>query len=198
MLGKAKHRLDEFKPRVRSVARKRVTPVDKAVAKSRPAWREDAAKRVLEGWYPGDTLKRSLAPIARAIGAQGISVDVLGTQGEPFAVLEPASSVPNSPGQVTLTMEEAKAKWSAITGACLFYGTEFRFVGTRYEHAVLRRHAVNRHDAVTYRVPQFDDAIQGLGEVVRELREVSERFSKSADIIERRFTEAWRSSTQRG
>lgn len=151
----------------------------------------------LAEWYPSEAAKRRFGSICQAINEQGAEVGLLGAEDRPLLLLEDADAVLMGPSDVTISIDEAKANWSAITAAALFFGTQFRIVGKKRERAVLRRHPQNRHDALKYRRSQrreLTGVIQRLEQVLDELRGLCERLDQSAEVISKRFRDVWRTS----
>lgn len=155
-------------------------------------WRETAQSYALDEWYGSEDAKRSLGSICRAVSVQGRSVALLGTGVRPLAVLSPASSKAPSQLEVLLNIDEVKADWSAVTSACLLFGTAFRISGSHHTHAILSRHAMHRHHALRYRRPQLEDIPQNLTLLLDDLREIGTRFDVTTKLIDRRFKEVWR------
>jgi hypothetical protein len=152
----------------------------------------------LEEWYPSDTAKRRFGSICQAINERGAEIGLLGSDEKPLLLLRDADAVDASPSEVTISIDEAKANWSAVTAAVLFFDTQFRIIGKKRERAVLMRHPRNRHDALKYRRAkgrEMTGVIQKLEQILDELRNTCERLDASAEVISRRFREAWRTST---
>jgi hypothetical protein len=148
-------------------------------------------------WYASETAKRRFGSICQAVNEQGAEVALLGSKETPLLLLKDADAIEVEPGEVTIAIDDAKANWSAVTAAALFYGTQFRIVGKKRERAVLCRHPENRHGALRYRRAkrrELNSVIQRLEAVLDELRGLCERLNVSADLIARRFRDVWRAS----
>ena len=151
----------------------------------------------LEEWYASDTAKRRFGSICQAINEQGAEIGILGSQVKPLLLLKDADAVDAAQGEVSISIDDAKANWSAVTAAALFFDTQFRIIGKKRERAVLMRHPRNRHDAFKYRRAkgrELTGVVQKLEQILDELRNTCERLDGSAEVISRRFREAWRTS----
>ena len=152
----------------------------------------------LADWYPSDAAKRRFGSICQAVNEQGVEVGLLGSEEKPLLLLKDADSVDAVSSDVTISIDDAKANWPAITAAALFFDTQFRIVGKKRERAILVRHPRNRHDALKYRRAkgrELTGVTQKLEQILDELRNICERLDGSAELISRRFREAWRTST---
>lgn len=169
----------------------------------------------LESWYPSEIAKRSLGSISTAVDEGETSVGLLGTATAPLLTLACADKHPRRPDDVDITIDEAKADWSAVMTAASL-GTRFRIMGKKVERAVLFRARKARHPAEKYLRSPSRDAnrlarqLEDLAKEVRKLaysvtrslnRNLDEEFSpiaenlrRSADLIDRRFRELWRLS----
>lgn len=167
----------------------------------------------LSSWYPSDPAKRNFGRVCQAVNEEGATITLLGSAERPWLVLADIDEHPEQPGDIELTIDEAKADWSAVTTAAAIYGTRFRIKGKRRMRAVLFKHPEARHPAEQYlRSSSVDadrlaDRIEILAKEVRrlgrklarltvpsadELGEATERLTRSADVIDRRFRELWR------
>jgi hypothetical protein len=170
---------------------------------------------VLEEFYASEAAKRRFGRICQAVHQESATVHLLGTVSSPQLILAGADEHPPEPADIEITIDEAKADWPAITTAALVYGTRFRIRGKRHVRAVLYRHPSARHPAERYIRSQTADAdllaqkLEGLAREVRKLGgkmlraltdrpaalgDVIERLAVIADLIDRRFMEAWRVS----
>lgn len=147
---------------------------------------------VLDDWYASEDAKRRFGSVCQAVNEQSREVDLLGAEDRPFLSLLDAELVPPAENEVEISIDEAKADWSAVIAAALFYGTVFRIRGKKIKRAVLRRHKVNRHGALKYRRPQIEDLPQTVSLLLEELRGVSKHFDDTTTLIDRRFKEVWR------
>lgn len=161
-------------------------------ARAKVDWRAKSSDFDLAVWYSAEDAKRSFGSICRAVNVQGTNVLLLGTEDRPLLVLTPANRTPASQFQIPLTIDEAKADWSAVTAASCLYGSVFRVSGSHHEHAVLQRHQINRHGATRYRRPQLEDIPLNVGLLLDDLQEISDKFSATTTLIDRRFKEVWR------
>lgn len=155
-------------------------------------WRDRADAFDLAEFYASEDAKRAFGGICLAVNVQGKQVALLGAAHKPLAMLSPAAAIPASQFEVSISIDDAKANWSSVTAAVLFFGTAFRISGTNFDHAVLQRHAINRHPAHRYRRPQLEDIPQNLDLLIDDMREMTDRFSKTTSLIDRRFREVWR------
>lgn len=162
------------------------------VTRAKADWRSKAGSLDLAAWYSSEEAKRSFGSICRAVSVQETNVLLLGTEDRPLLLLTPANRTPASQFQVPLTIDEAKADWSAVTAAACLYGSAFRISGSHHEHAVLQRHQINRHGATRYRRPQLEDIPQNVGLLLDDLRGITDQFSATTNLIDRRFKEVWR------
>jgi hypothetical protein len=169
----------------------------------------------LDDWYPSEAAKRSFGTICTAVNEEGTSVHLLGTERAPALVLADARKYARRSEDVEITIDEAKADWSAVITAAML-GTRFRIMGKKVERAVLFRGARVRHAAEKYLRSPSKDAnrlAQQLEDLAKEVRKmayavtrslnrnlddefvpVAESMKKSADLIDRRFREMWRIS----
>jgi hypothetical protein len=170
----------------------KTTRAGKASKTASVSWRDKAQSFDLEEWYSSEDAKRHLGSICRALNVQKQTVQLLGPEEKPFATLAPAGSVRATQFDITILIDDAKANWSSITAAVLFFGSVFRISGTHHVHAVLQRHQFNRHPALQYRRPQLEDIPQNVSILLDDLREISDRFSNTTALIDRRFKEVWR------
>jgi hypothetical protein len=170
----------------------------------------------LKDWYASDAAKRSLGTICQAVNEQGATIYLLGTEDKPLLVLADADEHKPEPSEIEISIDEAKADWPNITTAAAIYGTRFRIRGKKVVRAVLYRNPAARHPAERYFRSSSADAdrlarqIEALAKDVRQLGqklarllvsrsnegldEIAKRLDRSADIIDRRFREAWRLS----
>lgn len=147
----------------------------------------------LEDWYPSDEAKRSLGSICQHVNEQGREIGLLGSEERPTLILVDARKVPVADNEVDIAIDEAKADWSAVTAAALFYGTVFRIRGKKIVRAVLRRHPVNRHSAIKYRRVQPEDLTLSVQHFLDDMRDIAKHFDETTDVIRRQFTADWRS-----
>jgi hypothetical protein len=144
-------------------------------------------------WYSSDDAKRKFGAICQQVIEQGREIGLLGSEERPLLTLVNAESVEQAENEIEISIDEARADWSAVTAAALFYGTVFRIRGKKTTRAVLRRHKVNRHAAIhRYRRPQPEDLLQTVEHLIEELRGVCKHFESTTNIIDRRFKEVWR------
>ena len=177
------------------VANRKRQPLSKTLKSDRstPARRVREEKQFdLEDWYPSEDAKRSLGSICVQVNEQGREIGLLGSEDRPALTLIDAREVAIADNEVDVSIDEAKADWSAITAAALFYGTVFRIRGKKIVRAILRRHPVNRHSALQYRRLQPEDLEQSIQHFLDDMREIADRFDKTTDVIKRRFTDDWR------
>ncbi|WP_162801444.1 hypothetical protein [Azospirillum brasilense] len=169
----------------------------------------------LEDWYASEPAKRKLGRICQAVNEQGREVHLLGSEDSPLLVLADAADYPPRPDEIEISIDEAKADWPAITTAVGVYGTQFRLRGKKVVRAVLFKHPDAEHPAERYRrstSPELDQLarqIEGIAKEIRKLghkmslilkgpygnlNDVANSLTRSADLIDRRFREAWRLS----
>jgi hypothetical protein len=178
---------------------------------------------LLKPWYSSEEAKRSLGSICKACNVKGKKTYILGTSSKPLAIIEDADEHQDDTGDVVKTLDEARADWSAIIDAVLLYGTKFRISNNNgVDRAVLFRHPDNRHPAVRYQrsanadVEKLAQKLEALTAEVRKLGSGLKRLAssdwqravlgiqtlpaivgqlgQSAELIDRRFREAWRLS----
>ncbi len=152
---------------------------------------------------------RRFGTICQMVNEQGATVRLLGSENSPLLILADADGHPRRDDEIGITIEEAKADWSAVTTAAAIYGTWFRIRGKKRDRAVLYRHHSNRHPAEKYlrvsskNINNLAKQIEELAKEVRklgmkfslyDLGDVSRRLDRAADIIERRFRDLWRIS----
>lgn len=154
-------------------------------------WRERARSFQLESWYSSDEAKRSFGIICHAVNVQNTTVDIMGTEDTPFAKLVPADTETKTQFEFRISTEDAKANWTTVSSAVIFFGSEFRIHG-KHEHAILKRNSENRHPAFRYRNAQIEDIPQNIMTLRDDLHELSQKISRNADLIDRRFKEIWR------
>lgn len=173
----------------------------------------------LASWYSSDLVKRNFGRVCQAVNEEGATITLLGSAERPWLILADIDEHPEQPGDIELTIDEAKADWSAITTAAAIYGTRFRIKGKKRMRAVLFKHPKTCHPAEQYLrsssvdVDRLADRIEVLAKEVRrlgrkfaclaipsaaELGEVAERLTGSADVIDRRFRELWRFGDAQG
>jgi hypothetical protein len=104
----------------------------------------------LQTWYASETAKRAFGSICQKVDQAHGAVFLAGMPTEPLLVLSAASKFAPHAGEVILSVDEAKAEWSAVTTACSIYGTQFRIRGRKVMRAILTRHPTNRHPAERY------------------------------------------------
>ena len=169
----------------------------------------------LQSWYASEGAKRSFGGICQAVNEQGATVALLGTEDKPMLVLADADDHPDTADEIVMTIDEVKADWAAVTTAAAVYGTRFRIKGKKVTRAVLFRHPDARHPAERYLRSRSTDAnalaqrLEALAKEVRvlgqqlkrlignpagEIAPIAEQLARSADVIDRRFKEAWRLS----
>lgn len=151
----------------------------------------------LAPWYSSEDAKRKLGTLCRAINVQGESVDLLGDEDTPLLVLVDAEDVRASAEDIAMTIDEARANWSAMTMAALLYGTQFRISSSTRERAVLRRHPRNRHPACRYRRStdrNLRDVVRKLEEALNDIRNLRSTVADTNELLARRFRELWRAS----
>ena len=164
----------------------------KPVRSTPPRQPKEQKPFVLDDWYASEDAKRRFGSVCQAVNEQSREVDLLGAEDRPLLSLLDAKLVPSAENEVEISIDEAKADWSAVTAAALFFGTVFRIRGKRIVRAVLRRHQFNRHGALKYRRPQIEDLPQTVSLLLEELRGVSKHFDDTTTLIDRRFDEVWR------
>lgn len=172
----------------------------------------------LESWYASEGAKRSFGRICQAVNEQGGAIALLGTEEKPMLVLADADDHPEIADEIAMTIEEVRADWPAVTSAALL-GTQFRIRGKKVMRAVLFRHPEARHPAERYLRSRCSDAnalaqrletlakeVRMLGQQLKRFMEnpaaefapIADRLARSAEVIDRRFKEAWRLSNGYG
>lgn len=162
----------------------------------------------LAPWYASDDAKRSFGRIAQEVNDTGKSTTLLGNKENPLLVLEDADDHPPTPEEIIITIDEARADWSAITTAAALSDARFRIKGKRVERAVLSRHPDATHPARKYlrsqsidanalalRLEQLAKEVRALGQQLKRLGDLdflTDRLDRSANVIDRRFKEIWR------
>ena len=129
----------------------------------------------LDGWYSSEGAKRRLGSICTAVNREGASVGVMGSEDQPYLFLSDVDGEENDSSQVEISIDAAKAEWSAVTAAAIFYGTSFRLVGKKVPRAVLSRNSERDHPALKYRQPESPRTgklVATLEEVIRELKTI--------------------------
>jgi hypothetical protein len=178
---------------LKSKSRKPAPKTSKTSPPSSPRPAKEETAFLLDDWYASDDAKRKFGSICQQVNEQGREIELLGSEERPLLTLVDAESVEQGENEIEISIDEAKADWSAVTAAALFYGTVFRIRGKNIIRAVLRRHKVNRHSAIhRYRRPQPEDLLQTVEHLIEELRGVCKHFDSTTNIIDRRFKEVWR------
>lgn len=171
--------------------RKPSAPTTK-VTSQKPDWRKVAQSVKLKSWYPSEIAKRNFGPICRAVNVQRQQVSLMGTEQKPLVEIFPSADIPQTQFEIAISIDEARADWPSVLLAVMLYGTVFRVSGTHNTHAVIKRHALNRHGAFRYRRPQLEDIPQNFSILLDDLRDVSDKFDTTTKMIDRRFKEVWR------
>ena len=104
----------------------------------------------LQDWYTSDEVKRNFAKISVAVNEQTSQTTMLGSRAKPLIVITNAEIEPTTTVEISKTIEEIKADWSAVVFAIIAFGTVFRVHGKQHQRVVLRRHQKNRHKAFVY------------------------------------------------
>ncbi len=68
----------------------------------------------LQEWYSSEDAKRSFGGICQRLNEVGGAVSLLGTREDPLLLLQDADGVPEEPGDIDITIDEAKSDWSAV------------------------------------------------------------------------------------
>jgi hypothetical protein len=132
----------------------------------------DSIRLPLQSWYASEGAKRSFGSLCRQVDESGDSVSLLGTPDRPLLILGDADSIEPAPDEILVSIDEAKAEWSAVTTAATIYGTRFRVRGRTTMRAVLYRHPTNRHPAERYLRSQSVDAERIASDLERLASEV--------------------------
>ena len=170
--------------------------------------------KILQSWYSSEDAKRSLGFICRSINEQGETIGVLGSLEEPQLHMIDVDLYVGEYDEV-IALDEVRANWPAVTLAAAIMGTRFRIDGRKQPRVALIANLAVPHPSLRFRRPQSPGAkvlAERLEEVLKEIRRLdnrigtpwtpsvladlvalSDRMNRSADIIERRFREAWRS-----
>ena len=176
----------------------------------RPATRANTAFE-LEDWYSSDAAKRSFGRICQAVNEEGEKIGLLGTKDSPYLYLEDIDDADLESDDIIISIEEAKADWSAVTYAAMLTGARFQIQGKKHPRALLYRNDDVPHPALKYRKAQsphmssiaakLEDILKEVQKLGREsaqerrdLNAVASRLEDVAEIIMRRFQEAWRTS----
>jgi hypothetical protein len=101
----------------------------------------------LGDWLASEDVKRRLGAICTAVNEGGGKIFFHGSPDRPTIVLEDSDGVASSPDESELSIDDARANWSTIVAAVLFYGARFRIRGKRVKRAIIYRHPTNRHAA---------------------------------------------------
>lgn len=177
---------------LKNKTRRPATKTPKTSRHSPPRRAKEEGAFSLDDWYASDDAKRRFGSVCQQVNEQGREIGLLGSEERPLLTLAHAESVEQAENEIEVSIDEAKADWSAVIAAALFYGTVFRIRGKKITRAVLRRHKVNRHAAIQYRRPQPEDLLQTVEHLIEELRGVCKHFDSTTNIIDRRFKEVWR------
>lgn len=151
----------------------------------------------LAAWYSSDRAKRNFGSICRAVNADGAETTLLGSEERPLILLLDADDVEASDDEIEITIDEAKADWSAVTDAVMLFNSVFRISSSTRPRAVMRRHARNRHPALKYKRASDRDLrrlTERLAGILDDFRQLGGRLEQSADLIERNFRTVWRAS----
>lgn len=149
----------------------------------------------LRDWYPSEDAKRRLGAICQAVNETGARTYLLGTAERPYLLLEDADAADESADEWGISIDDAKANWSAVTAAALFFGARFRIQGKKRPRAILSAHPENRHPALRYRRPRdrnLSRIVDRLNAITDDLGALFEGLANSADLIDRRFRDIWR------
>jgi hypothetical protein len=84
-----------------------------------------------EKWYAGGVARRNFGGICQLVCVKSEEIGLLGSREQPLLILEDAKFVARSKDEIEISVAEAKANWSAITAAALFYGASFRIMGNK-------------------------------------------------------------------
>jgi hypothetical protein len=169
----------------------------------------------LTNWYASETAKRSFGSICQAVNEKGATVHLLGSEDSPLLVLDDADNHEPRPDEIEISIDEAKADWSAVTTAAAL-GTRFRINGKKVVRAVLFRAHGARHPAEKYLRSSSADVnllaqkLEDLANEVRKLVRMARRsqndrrgdesmlitasLQHSAELIDRRLRKLWRVS----
>jgi len=126
----------------------------------------------LQSWFASESAKRSFGSICRRVNQDQTKVYLLGAPDRPLLVLADANALQSDPGEITISIDDAKSEWSAVTTAAAVYGTRFRIRGRTVMRAVLFRHPTNRHPAERYLRSQSIDAERIAAELERLANEI--------------------------
>jgi len=141
---------------VKSAHRESVSKTAESSGASRPARgkvplsrsRSKIERAPLLDWYPSERVKRDLGTICRQVSQEHQEIMFLGSSKAPLLTLIDEKSVEEMPDEISISVDKAKADWSAVTSAALFFGHVFVIFVSKTPLAVLRRHNENRHGAI--------------------------------------------------
>lgn len=179
----------------------------------RAASPKTAEVKVLQDWYSSEDAKRSLGFICQAVNEQGVTIGLMGSREEPQLHIVDVDLYDDEYDEI-ITLEEARANWSAVTLAAAIMGSRFRIDGRKQPRVALIANTAAPHPALRFKRPQspetravadrledvlneirrLDNRIGTAGEhaVMSELVGLADRIDRSADVIERRFRAIWR------
>lgn len=130
-------------------------------------------KIVWKQWYASEEAKRSLGTLCRAVQEKCNHVGLLGSEAYPLVWLSPANQIARAENEVSLTIEMARADWSAVMDAVVYFRVQFRIGSLAQDVAVLRP-TTTRPKAFSYfaqkpTVATLDDRVRALEEKLDQL-----------------------------
>jgi hypothetical protein len=180
-------------------------------ARKKPSQARTLAKRAAEtkninrpGWYSGPTAKQTLEALCNQAHQTGEPVDLFGDVDNPVLRLMKDLRKAKGPKDFEITVEWAKSEWLAIAHAAAL-GVAYRLKLARNKFVLLTQHPriglneleKKRADAKAHErdeadVARQEAAIKKLTDIASHFLTISDKLDAKADLIQKRFMEAWR------
>ena len=156
------------------------------------------------GWYSGPTAKQPLAALCNQAHQTGEPVDMFGDVDNPILRLTKDVRKTKGPREFEITAEWAESEWLAIAHAAAL-GVAYRLKIARNKFVLLTQHPqiglneLERKRAVAGAqerdeadVDRQEAAIKKLSDIASQFVAISDKLDAKANLIQKRFMEAWR------
>lgn len=149
----------------------------------------------IDTWFSGEIAKRNFGALCKRVNSKKIEISLLGSEEQPLLILSNTKDVNQLHDETEISLDEAKANWSAVTAAALFFGTVFLVTLNKQKCAYLRRHNTNRHLAIVRYQRHSEDKLLKTAEIILDdMNSVCAKLDKSVTLMDSHFRKLWRES----
>jgi hypothetical protein len=161
-------------------------------------------KGIVASWYSSSNARRNFETLCKHACQTRAAVDLMGDEDSPLLQLRHDGRNAKGAKEFELTVAWAVSEWIAVSNAAVL-GITFRIRIVNNKFVVLGHHPNNKfaeqqrkQEEASARkrdeaaAAQQDAAIRTLSDLASEFSLLSDKLDSKADLIHRRFQEAWR------